>query len=239
MRATPSRARAPASRSSGRRAARSPTPTGDSSSRAVPAGERDDPRAPARLQDARAGASSCAPATRRASSCGSRPKPRCSAPCEPRRGPSSATLFDSRPSVGTVQITARAAEGVPKFGEPDIIRIVQLLPGVEARNDFSTGFNVRGGESDQNLILARRLSDLQSVSPRRLVQHVHRSDGARRHADDGRISRALRRPAVERCSTSIRPKKCAPACTARPSCRCLSSTGELGGVVRPRESARG
>lgn len=61
--------------------------------------------------------------------------------------------FDSRPSVGTVQITARAAEGVPKFGEPDIIRIVQLLPGVEARNDFSTGLNVRGGESDQNLIL--------------------------------------------------------------------------------------
>ncbi len=62
-------------------------------------------------------------------------------------------LFDSRPAVGTVQITARAAEGVPKLGEPDVLRIVQLLPGVEARNDFSTGFNVRGGEADQNLIL--------------------------------------------------------------------------------------
>jgi len=61
--------------------------------------------------------------------------------------------FETRPSVGTVQITARAAEGVPKFGEPDIMRVVQLLPGVEARNDFSTGLNVRGGESDQNLIL--------------------------------------------------------------------------------------
>ena len=61
--------------------------------------------------------------------------------------------FASRPSVGTVQMTARAAEGVPKFAEPDIIRIVQLLPGVEARNDFSTGLNVRGGEADQNLIL--------------------------------------------------------------------------------------
>ncbi|HEV8446663.1 MAG TPA: carboxypeptidase-like regulatory domain-containing protein, partial [Gemmatimonadaceae bacterium] len=62
-------------------------------------------------------------------------------------------LFDSRPAVGTVQITARAAEGVPKLGDPDVLRIVQLLPGVEARNDFSTGFNVRGGEADQNLIL--------------------------------------------------------------------------------------
>ncbi len=67
--------------------------------------------------------------------------------------PTERDAFESRPSVGTVQITARAAEGVPKFGEPDIIRIVQLLPGVEARNDFSTGLNVRGGESDQNLIL--------------------------------------------------------------------------------------
>jgi hypothetical protein len=62
-------------------------------------------------------------------------------------------VYQSRPSVGTVQITAHAAEGVPRFGEADIIRVVQLLPGVEARNDFSTGLNVRGGESDQNLIL--------------------------------------------------------------------------------------
>jgi hypothetical protein len=62
-------------------------------------------------------------------------------------------LFESKPNVGTVSITARAAEGVPKFGEPDVMRIVQLLPGVEARNDFSTGLNVRGGEADQNLIL--------------------------------------------------------------------------------------
>ncbi len=62
-------------------------------------------------------------------------------------------LFESKPNVGTVSITARAAEGVPKFGEPDVMRVVQLLPGVEARNDFSTGLNVRGGEADQNLIL--------------------------------------------------------------------------------------
>ena len=62
-------------------------------------------------------------------------------------------MFEARPNVGTVQLTSRAREGVPKFGEADIIRVVQLLPGVEARNDFSTGLNVRGGEADQNLIL--------------------------------------------------------------------------------------
>jgi hypothetical protein len=43
--------------------------------------------------------------------------------------------------------------GVPSLGEPDVLRTVQLLPGVNARNDFSSGFNVRVGESDQNLIL--------------------------------------------------------------------------------------
>jgi hypothetical protein len=86
--------------------------------------------------------------------------------------------FESRPSVGTVQITARAAQGVPKFGEPDIIRIVQLLPGVEARNDFSTGLNVRGGESDQNLILIDGFPIYNPFHLGRDVQHVHRSDGA-------------------------------------------------------------
>src|SRR5688500_20011220 len=43
--------------------------------------------------------------------------------------------------------------GVPGVGEPDVVRVVQLLPGVVARNDFNTGLIVRGGEADQNLVL--------------------------------------------------------------------------------------
>ena len=62
-------------------------------------------------------------------------------------------LFESRPNVAAVSLSARAMEGVPRLGEADVIRVVQLLPGVAARNDFSTGLNVRGGEADQNLIL--------------------------------------------------------------------------------------
>ena len=50
-------------------------------------------------------------------------------------------------------LTPSAMSGVPALGEPDILRTVQLLPGVERANDFSTGYNVRGGEADQNLIL--------------------------------------------------------------------------------------
>jgi hypothetical protein len=61
--------------------------------------------------------------------------------------------FDLAPNVGTVTLTPGAMSGVPAIGEPDVLRTVQLLPGVNARNDFSSGYNVRGGESDQNLIL--------------------------------------------------------------------------------------
>jgi hypothetical protein len=61
--------------------------------------------------------------------------------------------FVSIPNVAPLSITARAIDAVPRLGEADVIRVVQLLPGVHARNDFSTSFNVRGGEADQNLIL--------------------------------------------------------------------------------------
>lgn len=64
-----------------------------------------------------------------------------------------AESFQARPSVGTISLGAAAMAGVPNVGEPDVVRVVQLLPGVIARNDFNTGLNVRGGESDQNLVL--------------------------------------------------------------------------------------
>lgn len=39
------------------------------------------------------------------------------------------------------------------FGELDILRIIQTLPGVKTMGEASGGFNVRGGATDQNLIL--------------------------------------------------------------------------------------
>jgi hypothetical protein len=61
--------------------------------------------------------------------------------------------FELSPNVGSIQLTGSSVSHVPALGEPDVLRTVQLMPGVNARNDFSSGFNVRGGESDQNLIL--------------------------------------------------------------------------------------
>ena len=67
--------------------------------------------------------------------------------------PTDLEAFRARPNVSTVALGSAAMAGVPRLGEPDVIRVAQLLPGVVARNDFSTGLNVRGGEADQNLIL--------------------------------------------------------------------------------------
>jgi len=67
--------------------------------------------------------------------------------------PTEIESFTAKPNVATIAMPARLLAGVPSVGEPDVIRIVQLLPGVMARNDFYTGLNVRGGSSDQNLVL--------------------------------------------------------------------------------------
>jgi hypothetical protein len=62
--------------------------------------------------------------------------------------------FEDRPNLGVTMLSAKAVSKVPRLlGESDVLRTAQLLPGVLARNDFTAGLNVRGGEADQNLIL--------------------------------------------------------------------------------------
>ncbi|HKW49649.1 MAG TPA: TonB-dependent receptor plug domain-containing protein, partial [Gemmatimonadaceae bacterium] len=63
-------------------------------------------------------------------------------------------LFDTRPNVSNLSISAKDLTSAPRFfAEADVLRSMQLMPGVEARNDFTAGMNVRGGEADQNLVL--------------------------------------------------------------------------------------
>lgn len=63
-------------------------------------------------------------------------------------------IFDEAPNVGRLSVSGKDLSGAPRFfSEADLLRTIQLLPGVEARNDFNAGMNVRGGESDQNLVL--------------------------------------------------------------------------------------
>ncbi len=61
--------------------------------------------------------------------------------------------FTRSPDPGLFAVRGEALKRVPVIGEPDVLRVVQLMPGVVATNDFNAGYNVRGGESDQNLVL--------------------------------------------------------------------------------------
>lgn len=52
------------------------------------------------------------------------------------------------------KISIKDVKALPAFGgEPDILKIVQLNPGVQSAGEGSAGFYVRGGGLDQNLVL--------------------------------------------------------------------------------------
>lgn len=56
--------------------------------------------------------------------------------------------------VGTITMPMKTIEALPVlFGETDILKIIQLLPGVQSAGEGNAGFYVRGGGPDQNLIL--------------------------------------------------------------------------------------
>jgi hypothetical protein len=56
--------------------------------------------------------------------------------------------------MSTQRLNAQTIKKIPAFlGEVDIVRSIQLLPGVSTVGEGSNGFNVRGGSTDQNLIL--------------------------------------------------------------------------------------
>lgn len=57
-------------------------------------------------------------------------------------------------TVGAVKLDMEEIKKLPSFmGEVDVLKTVQLLPGVKSAGDGNTGFYVRGGGPDQNLLL--------------------------------------------------------------------------------------
>ena len=57
-------------------------------------------------------------------------------------------------TMGTEKFKPQLLKNIPSaFGESDIMKIVLTLPGVTTVGEASSGYNVRGGASDQNLIL--------------------------------------------------------------------------------------
>jgi len=58
------------------------------------------------------------------------------------------------PQMGVEKLNMAQINNVPVLmGEKDILKTISLLPGVKSAGEGNTGFYVRGGASDQNLIL--------------------------------------------------------------------------------------
>ena len=59
-----------------------------------------------------------------------------------------------RAGMGLEKISSGTITHIPSaFGEGDVLKAVLTLPGVKTVGEASSGFNVRGGSADQNLIL--------------------------------------------------------------------------------------
>lgn len=60
----------------------------------------------------------------------------------------------TRATMGTEVLNMKTAAKIPVvFGEKDLVKTIQLMPGVKSNGEGTNGFSVRGGATDQNLIL--------------------------------------------------------------------------------------
>ena len=69
--------------------------------------------------------------------------------------------------VSAIKLDIKQLEKIPVlFGEKDILKTIQLLPGVQPASEGNAGYYVRGGSNDQNLIL---LDEATVYSPAHLL----------------------------------------------------------------------
>lgn len=61
--------------------------------------------------------------------------------------------FEERAGATVTGMRAEQMKLIPGLAEADVLRAVEVLPGVVTTSDYSSAFNVRGGSADQNLIL--------------------------------------------------------------------------------------
>lgn len=113
---------------------------------------------------------------------------------------SSAELIAQSPQMSTIQLSIKDIKSVPAFlGEVDIIKTIQLLPGVQSGGEGTTGFYVRGGSPDQNLILldgvpvynASHLFGFFSVFNADAIKNVQLTKGGFPSRYGGRLSSVL------------------------------------------------
>ena len=59
-------------------------------------------------------------------------------------------------AIGVAQMNIETVKELPTVLEPDVFRSLQLLPGVKAASDYSSGLYIRGGDPGQTLVLLDR-----------------------------------------------------------------------------------
>ncbi|MEZ4766502.1 MAG: TonB-dependent receptor [Calditrichia bacterium] len=64
--------------------------------------------------------------------------------------------FEEEKQVGVLDMQPAQVRDLPAILEADLFRAIQLLPGIKASSDFSSGLYIRGGSQDQTLILLDR-----------------------------------------------------------------------------------
>lgn len=107
--------------------------------------------------------------------------------------------FEDLAQSSTVNLSVRDIRALPSLAESDLLRAVQLLPGVVTRNDYSVGLNVRGGDADQNLVLLDgqvvfnpfHLGGLFSTFPDQAVEGVEFLTGGFPSRYGGRLASVL------------------------------------------------
>jgi ferric enterobactin receptor len=68
-------------------------------------------------------------------------------------GKKSGVMNTDTKKVGVLELNPASLDKLPNIGEKDILRAFQLMPGVAATNESSSGAYVRGGTPDQNLVV--------------------------------------------------------------------------------------
>ena len=59
----------------------------------------------------------------------------------------------NRTQMGVIDVPVSLVRQIPAvLGEVDVLKVIQLLPGVQSGQEGTTGFYVRGGNADQNLV---------------------------------------------------------------------------------------
>lgn len=64
--------------------------------------------------------------------------------------------IEEQKPIGAVDMQLRMVKQLPAILEADLFRSIQLLPGIKAASDFSSGLYIRGGSPGQTLILIDR-----------------------------------------------------------------------------------